>query len=158
MSLRWACESMECMDPYVVRKREEGTSAAAWGSSSNFRCIKNLSIHGALTGSQREIDRRVQRPLHLSIRHIRRFSGGAGSALRLISADQLPPPVRTGPQLGVLELMVLPSIDERHWGPMVQETDALLVGGGIPSSCATGYTSHDWHISSRHCATRFGSE
>ena len=32
--------------------------------------------------------------------------------------------------LGVLELTALPSIDEEHWVPMVQETDALLVGGG----------------------------
>jgi dipeptidase E len=32
--------------------------------------------------------------------------------------------------LGVLELSALPSIDEEVWGPMVQETDALLVWGG----------------------------
>ena len=32
--------------------------------------------------------------------------------------------------LGVLELTALPSIDEEHWVPLVQETDALLVGGG----------------------------
>jgi dipeptidase E len=30
----------------------------------------------------------------------------------------------------VLELTALPSIDEERWVPMVQETDALLVGGG----------------------------
>jgi dipeptidase E len=34
--------------------------------------------------------------------------------------------------LGVLELTALPSIDEEFWGPLVQETDALLVGGGDP--------------------------
>jgi dipeptidase E len=34
--------------------------------------------------------------------------------------------------LGVLELTALPSIDEEHWVPMVQETDVLLVGGGDP--------------------------
>ena len=34
--------------------------------------------------------------------------------------------------LGVLELTALPSIEEEHWVPMVQETDALLVGGGDP--------------------------
>ena len=33
--------------------------------------------------------------------------------------------------LGVLELTALPSIDEEHWVPMVQETDALLVGAAI---------------------------
>jgi len=34
--------------------------------------------------------------------------------------------------MGVLELTALPSIDEELWVPMVQETDALLVGGGDP--------------------------
>jgi hypothetical protein len=34
--------------------------------------------------------------------------------------------------LGVLALTALPSIDEEHWVPMVQQTDALLVGGGDP--------------------------
>ncbi len=32
--------------------------------------------------------------------------------------------------LGVLELTALPSIDEKHWVPLVRETDVLLVGGG----------------------------
>jgi dipeptidase E len=32
----------------------------------------------------------------------------------------------------VLELTALPSIEEEHWVPMVQEADALLVGGGDP--------------------------
>lgn len=35
-----------------------------------------------------------------------------------------------GKSLGVLELAALPSIDEERWVSMVQETDALLVGGG----------------------------
>jgi dipeptidase E len=34
--------------------------------------------------------------------------------------------------LGVLELTVLPSIQEDCWVPMLQETDALLVDGGDP--------------------------
>ena len=34
--------------------------------------------------------------------------------------------------LGVLELTALPSIEEDYWLPLVQETDALLVGGGDP--------------------------
>src|SRR5262249_44571722 len=33
---------------------------------------------------------------------------------------------------GVLELTALPSIKKERWVPMVQETDALLVGGGDP--------------------------
>jgi dipeptidase E len=32
--------------------------------------------------------------------------------------------------LGVLELTALPSIDDELWVPLVQETDAVLVGGG----------------------------
>ena len=34
--------------------------------------------------------------------------------------------------LGVLELTALPSIDEEHWVPPVQQTDVLLVNGGDP--------------------------
>jgi len=34
--------------------------------------------------------------------------------------------------LGVLELTALPSIEEEHWVPLVQETDVLLVNGGDP--------------------------
>jgi dipeptidase E len=32
--------------------------------------------------------------------------------------------------MGVLELTALPSLEERSWVPLVQETDALLVAGG----------------------------
>jgi dipeptidase E len=32
--------------------------------------------------------------------------------------------------LGVLEITALPSIKQERWVPMLQETDALLVGGG----------------------------
>ena len=34
--------------------------------------------------------------------------------------------------LGVLELTALPSIKKENWVPLVQEVDALLVGGGDP--------------------------
>lgn len=34
--------------------------------------------------------------------------------------------------LGVLELTALPSVDKDNWIPLVQATDALLVGGGDP--------------------------
>ena len=34
--------------------------------------------------------------------------------------------------LGVLELTALPSLDEGHWVPVVEETDVLLVNGGDP--------------------------
>jgi dipeptidase E len=61
------------------------------------------------------------------------FPGGAASAYKLITGSAASPLCGLGwKSLGVLELTALPSIDEAHWGPMVQETDALLVGGGDP--------------------------
>jgi len=57
--------------------------------------------------------------------------GGAGSAWRFISGRASTPLCELGwKSLGVLELTALPSIDKEHWIPWVQETDALLVGGG----------------------------
>ena len=59
--------------------------------------------------------------------------GGAGMAWRLICGSASTPLCELGwKSLGVLELTALPSIKEEHWVPMVQETDALLVGGGDP--------------------------
>src|SRR5437764_2497856 len=59
--------------------------------------------------------------------------GGAGMAWRIISGSAATPLCELGwKSLGVLELSALPSIDEELWVPMVQETDALLVGGGDP--------------------------
>jgi dipeptidase E len=59
------------------------------------------------------------------------MAGGAGMAWRLISGSASTPLCELGwKSLGVLELTALPSIKEEHWVPMVQETDALLVGGG----------------------------
>jgi len=61
------------------------------------------------------------------------MSGGAGMAWRLICGSASTPLCELGwRSLGVLELTALPSIKEEHWVPMVQETDALLVGGGDP--------------------------
>jgi len=59
--------------------------------------------------------------------------GGAGMAWRLICGSALSPLCELGwKSLGVLELTALPSIKKELWVPMVQETDALLVGGGDP--------------------------
>ena len=61
------------------------------------------------------------------------FPGGAASAYRLITGSAASPLCGLGwKSLGVLELTALPSIAEEHWAPIVQETDALLVGGGDP--------------------------
>jgi dipeptidase E len=57
--------------------------------------------------------------------------GGPGAAWRFITGRATTPMCELGwKSLGVLELTALPSIDEEHWVPKVQETDALLVGGG----------------------------
>jgi dipeptidase E len=59
------------------------------------------------------------------------FRGGAGMAWQAICGKAKSPLCELGwKSLGVLELTALPSIDEEAWVPMVQETDALLVGGG----------------------------
>jgi dipeptidase E len=56
---------------------------------------------------------------------------GAGMAWRMICGTASTPLCELGwKSLGVLELTALPTIKEEHWVPMVQETDALLVGGG----------------------------
>jgi dipeptidase E len=61
------------------------------------------------------------------------MSGGAGMARRLICGSAATPLCELGwKSLGVLELTALPSIKEEQWAPIVQETDALLVGGGDP--------------------------
>ncbi len=56
---------------------------------------------------------------------------GPAAAWRMISGRDSTPLCGLGwKSLGVLELTALPSIDEEQWVPLVQETDALLVGGG----------------------------
>jgi dipeptidase E len=57
--------------------------------------------------------------------------GGAGAAWRVISGKASTPMCELGwKSLGVLELTALTSIKEELWVPLLQETDALLVGGG----------------------------
>src|SRR5260370_24676151 len=59
--------------------------------------------------------------------------GGAAMAWRLIRGVAASPLCEVGwKSLGVLELTALPSISRDHWVPLVQESDALLVGGGDP--------------------------
>src|ERR1700730_594607 len=59
--------------------------------------------------------------------------GGAAMAYQLIHGVAASPLCEVGwKSLGVLELTALPSIKEEHWVPLVQEADALLVGGGDP--------------------------
>jgi dipeptidase E len=59
--------------------------------------------------------------------------GGARMGWQLISGRASTPLCGLGwESVGVLELTALPSIDKELWVPLVQETDALLVGGGDP--------------------------
>jgi dipeptidase E len=58
---------------------------------------------------------------------------GAAMAWQLITGRADTPLCELGWKcLGVLELTALCSIDEERWVPVVEETDALLVGGGDP--------------------------
>jgi dipeptidase E len=93
--------------------------------------ITNMSIHDALVDL---LGKPIAQSSALCIpTAIYAFPGGAASAYRLITGSAPSPLCELGwKSLGVLELTALPSIDEEHWAPVVQETDALLVGGGDP--------------------------
>src|SRR5689334_5007940 len=61
------------------------------------------------------------------------YPKGADMAYRLIHGIARSPLCELGwKTLGVLELTALPSIEREYWVSLVQETDALLVGGGDP--------------------------
>jgi len=61
------------------------------------------------------------------------FPGGADRAWEAITGRSKSPFAGLGwKSLGVLELSVLPSIDEECWIPAVQQADALLAWGGDP--------------------------
>jgi dipeptidase E len=61
------------------------------------------------------------------------FPGGPGMAWRAISGKGPSPLCELGwKSLGILELSVLPSIDEAAWVPTVRDADVLLVWGGDP--------------------------
>ncbi|MEV8375356.1 Type 1 glutamine amidotransferase-like domain-containing protein [Kribbella sp. NPDC056861] len=61
------------------------------------------------------------------------FSGGAFGAYQAINGERSSLLAGLGwKSLGILELSVLPSIEEDAWVPMVRDADALLVWGGDP--------------------------
>ena len=94
--------------------------------------IKNTSIHDALVDL---LGKPIAESSALCIPTANHAQpGGAGHAWRFISGREARTPMcELGwKSLGVLELTALPSIDEVHWVPLVQETDALLVNGGDP--------------------------
>jgi dipeptidase E len=93
--------------------------------------IANTAIHEALTGL---LGKPIEESSALVIpTAIYPFPGGAGHAWEAICGRSKSPFAGLGwKSLGVLELSVLPSIDEECWVPAVRETDALLVWGGDP--------------------------
>src|SRR5579883_1994995 len=93
--------------------------------------IKNTSIYDALVELlQKPIDDSSALCIPTAIYA---FPGGASSAWKLISGHAASPLCELGwKSLGVLELTALPSIERTHWTKAVEETDALLVGGGDP--------------------------
>jgi dipeptidase E len=93
--------------------------------------IKNTNIHDALVDL---LGKPIAESSALCIpTAVYAMPGGAGMAWRLINGRATTPLCELGwKSLGALELTALPSIDEEHWVPTVQETDALLVGGGDP--------------------------
>ena len=93
--------------------------------------IKNGSIHDALVDL---LGKPIAESNALFIpTGIYPFPGGPGMAWRAISGKGSSPLSGLGwKSLGLLELSVLPSIEEAAWVPTVRDADALLVWGGDP--------------------------
>jgi len=93
--------------------------------------IKNSSIHDALVDL---LGKPIADSDALFIpTAIYPFPGGPGMAWRAISGKGSSPLAGLGwKSLGLLELSVLPSIEEATWVPTVRDADALLVWGGDP--------------------------
>jgi dipeptidase E len=93
--------------------------------------IKNSSIHDALVDL---LGKPVAEANALFIpTAIYPFPGGPGMAWRAISGQAPSPLGGLGwKSLGILELSVLPSIEEAAWVPTVRAADALLFWGGDP--------------------------
>jgi dipeptidase E len=92
--------------------------------------IKNASIHDALVDL---LGKPIAESSALCIptASYGHPEGGPGAAWRFITGRASTPLCELGwKSLGVLELTALPSIDKERWVPLVQETDALLAGGG----------------------------
>jgi dipeptidase E len=93
--------------------------------------IKNSSIHDALVDL---LGKPIAESNALFIpTAIYPFPGGPGMAWQAISGKAPSQLSQLGwKSLGILELSVLPSIEETAWVPTVRDADALLVWGGDP--------------------------
>jgi len=93
--------------------------------------IKNNSIRGALVDL---LGKPISESNALFIpTAIYPFPGGAYGAWRALAGQASSRLAGLGwKSMGILELSVLPSIDEAAWAPTVRDADALLVWGGDP--------------------------
>jgi dipeptidase E len=93
--------------------------------------IKNSTIHDALLDL---LGKPIAESNALFIpTAIYPFPGGPGMAWQAISGKAPSQLCQLGwKSLGILELSVLPSIEEAAWVPTVRDADALLVWGGDP--------------------------
>jgi len=91
--------------------------------------ISNTSIHNALVDL---LGKPVSEASAVFVpTAIYAISGGGDIVRRVIRGSLGDPFCELGwKSLGLLELTALPSIKQELWVPMLQETDALLVGGG----------------------------
>jgi dipeptidase E len=91
--------------------------------------ISNKSIHNALVDL---LGKPVAESSALFVpTAIYALPGGGDKARRVICGSLGDPFCELGwKSLGLLELTTLPSVKKEIWVPMLQETDALLVGGG----------------------------
>jgi len=93
--------------------------------------IKNPSIQGALVDL---LGKPIAEASALCIpTGVYAIPGGPGNAWNFFSGQATSPMCELGwKSVGVLELTALPSIDEKLWVPVVEESDVLLVNGGDP--------------------------
>ncbi|GAA0455296.1 peptidase E [Paractinoplanes deccanensis] len=93
--------------------------------------VRNDSIRDALTGL---LGKPIGESTALLVpTALQPFPGGPGMVYRAVNGTGPSPLAELGwKSLGVLELTVLPSIEESVWVPGVRAADALLVCGGDP--------------------------
>ena len=93
--------------------------------------ISNTSIHNALVELLGKPIAESSALIIPTAEYGRPGGAGAAGAYRFICGINSSRMCELGwKSLGVLELTALPSIGKDYWGPLVQETDALLVDGG----------------------------
>jgi len=94
--------------------------------------IQNTSLHNALVGLLGKPIAECSALCIPTAAYAHPMAGPA-AAWRMITGRDATPLCGLGwKSLGVLELTALPSLGQELWVPLVEKTDALLVGGGDP--------------------------